>query len=226
MNVNKNEMLSVEDVSNTLKISKSQVYKILKKNKNIERPILKINRKTFISKEGIEYIEKVFNKTISKIDSNYMGISLEEVAATSNTIESYKNKNLDDVDLNTVDNETKGTDLNQSNTENILIEHTINENINIQEKEQDSNDEQIYVAPINFQGNITFEENQNVNNEKLTDTLSEEERLKIEEEKLLEKHCKEVDTKLINLKEKLIEKQQLNKKGFFKKVISNIFRSN
>lgn len=44
--------------------------------------------------------------------------------------------------------------------------------------------------------------------------LTKEQQLKLEEEKLLEKHCREVDTKLINLKERLIEKQELNKKFF------------
>ena len=65
MNTVKNEMLSVEDVSTALKISKSQVYKVLKKNRNIIKPMIKIDGKTFISNEGIKYIEEVFNKTIT-----------------------------------------------------------------------------------------------------------------------------------------------------------------
>ena len=45
MNTVKNEMLSVEDVSTALKISKSQVYKVLKKNRNIIKPMIKIDGK-------------------------------------------------------------------------------------------------------------------------------------------------------------------------------------
>ena len=75
------------------------------------------------------------------------------------------------------------------------------------------------MAPIDFKGKTIFE-----TEEKEEKKLTKEQQLKLEEEKLLEKHCREVDTKLINLKERLIEKQELNKKSFFKKVINNIFK--
>ena len=99
MNTVKNEMLSVEDVSTALKISKSQVYKVLKKNRNIIKPMIKIDGKTFISNEEIKYIEEVFNKTITtlSVTTDEMGISLEEVAVTSSSTKSYENKSLEDV---------------------------------------------------------------------------------------------------------------------------------
>lgn len=224
MSTVKNEMLSVEDVSTALKISKSQVYKVLKKNKNIIKPMVKVDGKTFISNEGIKYIEEVFNKTITSIsvNANDINISLEEVAVTSSTAKSYKNKSLEDVKLeHLTENSIKETkevkknvDVKNVEKNNTLSKTSIN-------NEKESKEKNIYVAPLNFKGETIFEEETKEPAEK---NLTKEQRLKLEEEKLLEKHCREVDTKLINLKERLMEKQELNKKGFFKKVINNIFK--
>lgn len=224
MNAIKNEMLSVEDVSAALKISKSQVYKVLKKNKNIIKPMIKIEGKTYISHEGIKYIEDVFNKTITAISLNSNNdISLEEVAVTSNVAKSFENKNLEELKL---ENLIKKDTL--SSTKTTIKKENIKETSNIKNKNESNvtkvnfkKEEKIYVAPIKFEGKTIF---QDEHNEYSTKTLTEEERLKLDEEKRLEKHCKEIDSKLINLKEKLIEKQETNKKGFFKKVLENIFK--
>lgn len=224
MSTIKNEMLSVEDVSTALKISKSQVYKVLKKNKNIIKPMVKIEGKTYISHEGIKYIEDIFNKTITTISLNSdSNISLEEVAVTSNVAKSFENKNLEELKLeNLVKKDTV------SPTKTTIRKEIIKETSNIQNKNKSNvtkvnfkKEEKIYVAPIKFEGKTVFKDE---NSEKTTKVLTEEERLKLEEEKRLEKHCKEIDSKLINLKEKLIEKQETNKKGFFKKVLGNIFK--
>ncbi len=217
MNTVKNEMLSVEDVSTALKISKSQVYKVLKKNRNIIKPMIKIDGKTFISNEGIKYIEEVFNKTITtlSVTTDEMGISLEEVAVTSSSTKSYENKSLEDVNLENFirDSTKKVTTISSNNQEKKDVKNTKKKNIKNDDKTN------IYVAPIDFKGKTIFE-----TEEKEEKKLTKEQQLKLEEEKLLEKHCREVDTKLINLKERLIEKQELNKKSFFKKVINNMFK--
>lgn len=224
MNAIKNEMLSVEDVSTALKISKSQVYKVLKKNKNIIKPMIKIEGKTYISIEGIKYIEDIFNKTITTISLNSdNNISLEEVAVTSNIANAFEDKNLDEIKLeNLIKKDTI------SSTKTIIKKEITKETSNIQNKNTSNvtkvnfkKEEKIYVAPIKFEGTTVFKD---ADSENPTKSLTEEERLKLEEEKRLEKHCKEIDSKLINLKEKLIEKQETNKKGFFKKVLGNIFK--
>lgn len=225
MSTIKNEMLSVEDVSTALKISKSQVYKVLKRNKNIIKPMIKVDGKTFISNEGIKYIEEVFNKIITtiSIDNNELNISLEEIAVTSNTTQSYKDKSLEDIKLeNFIQDSKKKISISHDKEECNFKENTPCKDTskNIKNNDITSSEKSIYVAPINFKGKTIFE-NEKTNNE---ENLTEEQRLKLEEEKLLEKHCREVDTKLINLKERLIEKQELNKKGFFQKVIGNIFK--
>ena len=207
----------LRDVSTALKISKSQVYKVLKKNRNIIKPMIKIDGKTFISNEGIKYIEEVFNKTITtlSVTTDEIGISLEEVAVTSSSTKSYENKSLEDVNLENFirDSTKKVTTISSNNQEKKEVKNTKKKNIKNDDKTN------IYVAPIDFKGKTIFE-----TEEKEEKKLTKEQQLKLEEEKLLEKHCREVDTKLINLKERLIEKQELNKKSFFKKVINNIFK--
>ncbi len=227
MSTIKKEMLSVEDVSAALKISKSQVYKVLKRNKNIIKPMIKVDGKTFISNEGIEYIEEVFNKSITSIslNSDDMNISLEEVAVTSNTVKSYKNKSLEDVKLNNLaENPVKKVSTSKEKI-NVKKDTTLSKNtINAIKNNEINSSKNIYVAPLNFKGKTILQDEKEKNNVENIQNLTQEQRLKLEEEKLLEKHCREVDTKLINLKERLIEKQELNKKGFFKKVIDNIFK--
>lgn len=226
MSTIKNEMLSVEDVSTALKISKSQVYKVLKKNKNIIKPMIKVDGKTYISHDGIKYIEDVFNKTITSISLNgHSNISLEEVAVTSNVTKSFKNKNLEELKLeNLIEKDTipaTKTTIKKDNLEKSLS--TISKNENNITKVNFKKEEEIYVTPIKFEGKTVFKDEIIHDSKENIKILTEEERLKLEEEKRLEKHCKEIDSKLINLKEKLIEKQELNKKGFFRKVLGNIF---
>ncbi len=229
MNTIKNEMLSVEDVSTALKISKSQVYKVLKKNKNIIKPMIKVDGKTYISHDGIKYIEDVFNKTITSISLNSdSNISLEEIAVTSNITKSFKNKNLEELKLeNLIEKDITSSTSTKTTIKKDNLEKSQNnksQNKNNEIKLSSKKDEQIYVAPIKFEGKTEFKNIKIQHNKEKINVLTEEERLKLEEEKRLEKHCKEVDSKLINLKERLIEKQELNKKGFFKKVLDNIFK--
>ena len=226
MSTIKNEMLSVEDVSTALKISKSQVYKVLKKNKNIIKPMIKVDGKTYISNEGIKYIEDVFNKTITTISVDKdINISLEEVAVTSNASNTYKEKILEDIKLeNFINDKSTNKPIKKDKTISNLDSSVTNSKNTQKVKEITPNkNENIYVAPINFKDKTIFKDEETENKIGNIKILTEEERLKKAEEDRLDKHCKEIDSKLVNLKEKLIEKQELNKKGFFKKVFDNIF---
>ena len=57
-------MLSVEDIAKALNISKAAVYKTVKKNKELQKPIVKQDGRTFISEEGVEYLEIYYHKNI------------------------------------------------------------------------------------------------------------------------------------------------------------------
>lgn len=281
-------MLSVEDIAKALNISKAAVYKTVKKNKDLQKPIIKQDGRTFISEEGVDYLETYYDKNIPdalyeillkenegkeheqiiekeniiELDNiiKFKDVQEKETTVNNNVVyEPYDvEKVVDEISNSYGGSTTKTQHSDDSNLENITkaFNNTIKvdkdrvmcdfskvtdilstptpdidklEELNTGNKEVAINAEMIGLLKsyVEFLQSECDNKNKQLDNKdniiKNMQTLLEKEQNTVNAQINVEERCKEIDTKLLDLRNQLNDRKEKNTKGFFRKII-NIFK--
>lgn len=189
------EGLSVKEVARELNVSDKAVYKRINNETFDNKYIKKLNGKTFITKDGVEFLKEVTRKKDSTID---------EIALTSTSDNNF--------DIVKTEEDEQGVLLYSSQDLDI---------IKFLKVENEYLKEQLEKQNFNYQEQLRMQ----VELQKAT-ILSMQEVIQSEQEtsrKILdyEERSREVDSKLLQLRNDMNERKNIKKKkgilGFFKK---------